>query len=673
MARGEATAHVEETTRQSRYAEPYRDEENDADISSPGTPGQPSSDFDSEQSDTRPPWYRRASSHVPSKFKRAWRATVKWVKGPIPPRHFTIKPLLPKVQLAPQHLLNRIAPKRSQKVIALLIFYAFWLLCFGLVQWSSNTAASVPGYGAPVLLSCTSSYWNDGNGCGLNGDLCRPFTNATLAFRCPANCASVQVLNPHAVGDQDIDYRSLTIGGPTTEQTGYEGVIESNAVYRGDSFICGAAVHSGFISDSTGGCGVVTLTGQQQSFVASNANGIQSIGFDSYFPLSFGFRTGTRTECKDLRYPALIVSLLFSIVLSMFTSNPAVFFWSVFVGLFFTVGLATDPPYADTFYGLLSTEVGRFLPGAFCIGIMYRFFIKRSLTDLTAHIEKTVLWLGAAWVGALSNYTFDAIPIQRLTPHDIQAQPGAITALIIIVLVLVMIALGQAWAFRVEGRMPRYLGLYGLIVLCLLVLLALPGVNLRIHHYILGLLFIPGTSFQNRPSLLYQGLLVGLFINGIARWGFDSIIQTPAQLFSGAQQDSLLPTISVLAAGIKNITFNLGALPLYDANLDLLYDGISILVNDVERFVGYYDESEYWNNSTGGNYTWSWTKHAHQTDAVVTSNVSFPEYFRFAYLAGSSVADFTMAGKWNANGNWTQMEAGPSKRDLAQSVHQIPR
>ena len=71
-------------------------------------------------------------------------------------------------------------------------------------------------------------------------------------------------------------------------------------------------------------------------------------------------------------------------------------------------------------------------------------------------------------------------------------------------------------------------------ILPLIILLVLPGLRLRIHHYILGLVFMPGTAFKVRPSLAYQGLLLGFFINGIARWGFDSIIQTPAALGEGA-------------------------------------------------------------------------------------------------------------------------------------------
>ena len=632
----------------------------------------------------RTSWRTRTADKIPPRLRSAWDATVTWVKGPNPPRIFTITPFCPKIQHAPIALLDRYAPKTVHRFWLLVLLYASWLLAFSLVLRASSFSASIPGHGSPIRLSCGARYWSEGNGCGLNGDQCRPFANATLAFRCPADCHKTQILNPHAVGDQEVVYRPLVVGGPAEHQTGYdEGELVADAVYRGDSFICASAVHSGFIDDTQGGCGVLALTGEQPGFTSSTRNGIESVGFDSYFPHTFGFLYGTRAQCKDLRWPALAVSVVFTTILSVFTTSPAVFFWSNFVILFFQTGLATDPPNLTDYYSLLSVAFGRFLPACFCGWVTYKYAVKRSLTNLTAQIEKTILWLGPAWVGALNNQTFDKIPIQRLTPHDIQAQPGAIPALIIVVLSIFFIALGQAWAFRLEGRMPWYLGIYGLLVLGLLIMLAMPGLDLRIHHYILALLLLPGTSFQNRPSLLYQGLLVGLFINGIARWGFDSILQTPGELLQGAQKGDLLPAITVLAATASRITFNLGSLPIVDPKSKVTYDGISVLVNDVERFRGYSDDDSYWDdtNTGSGNFTWTWRRHTlgrdvdvlddergqmdieadDDDDAGIEYKPAAPEYFRFGYMAGSQTADFGKAGKWTEHGEWVHMEPGPSR------------
>lgn len=395
--------------------------------------------------------------------------------------------------------------------------------------------------------------------------------------------------------------------------------------------------------------------GEKSTYPSNKAHGIDSIGFESYFPRSFSFIKDSSAKCQDLRWPLLGVTLTFTILLSLFTTSPGVFFWSLYVGLFFHVALVSDPPSLADYYSLVSLALSRFLPASFCAFAVYKFCTIRQLSGLTAQIEKTVLWLGACWVGCLNNYTFDKIPIQRLTPHDIKAQPGAVPALIIVVLSIFCIALGQAWAIRREGRMRRYLAVYGIFVGSLLVLVAIPKMNVRIHHYILGLLLLPGTAMQNRPSMLYQGLLFGFFINGIARWGFDSILQTPNELRGDAQLGSPLPAL-VLPPIVNN---NFGTSMAGNISFDFSqlqiprkkgYDGVSVLVNDVERFRAY-EGGAYGGSILEGIGNFTWVRHE--------ENV--PEYFRFAFMSGSGTGDYTKAGTWGKDGGWTEPKPGPSR------------
>ncbi|KAF2276520.1 uncharacterized protein EI97DRAFT_418490 [Westerdykella ornata] len=617
----------------------YRDDENASPASAESVASDTilvnNSDASDEEYYAQEPY--TANKYVPPRLQRAWRATVTWVKGPQPPRPWKIRPFFPHIQTAPVRFLHNYFPKRKHKITLLIFFYLCWLLSFGLVLHRSAFAADIPGYGSPVRFRCNDRFWLDANGCGLNGNLCRPFENTTVPFRCPANCKRVEVVNPHAVGDQEVNYRPLVIGGPTDEG----GTLE-NTYYRADSFVCGAAIHAGFINDAMGGCGVVSLVGEKTDYPSVNQRHIKSIGFDSYFPKSFTFLKGTQSHCRDLRWPLLAVSLTFTILLSLFTTSPAVFFPSVFVGIFFHVALASDPPNLTDYYAIVSIALGRFLPASFCMYAIYKYCVLPQQRGLHAQIEKTILWLGGCWIGALNNYTFDKIPIQRLTPHDIKQQPGAIPALIIIVLSLFFIALGQAWALRVEGKLPRYLAIYAIFGVTLLALVAVPKMNVRIHHYILGLLLAPGTAMQNRPSLLFQGILIGLFINGIARWGFDSILQTPDELRGDAQLGTILPLVlePIIHTNIgtmlkPNITFE------WELPFPKHYDGLSILVNDVERYRGYEDT---------GKTSFTWVRHM---DDV-------PEYFRFAYMWGTSRGDYTKAGVWRRDLGWTHMKPGPS-------------
>lgn len=596
------------------------------------------------QQQTEPHRLSKPWTYLPYPLYRVCNAVSGWARGPTPPGRYRIKPLFPKVQEFPLRLTERYLANRKVRYTVVFFYLAIWIVAFALVKRQGTLATDIADYGQPQDISCGDAYFGRQNSCGVDGNDCRPFNGTGVAFRCPANCASYHVLNPRAVGDQEVVYQALIVGGPNTD------LSPELATYRGDSYICGAAVHAGIISNQDGGCGVVKLVGTKSKFISSQRNGITSIGFDSYFPLSFQFVPGIDCKASDSRWSLLAVSTVFSGILSLFTSSTALFFFSTFVGLFATTGLAMDPPSYTTVAGLVSNQLGRLLPALFCSWVIYdKMGVKRTLTGLTAQIEKTILWLGAAWVGALDNYTLDFIPIQRLNAHDLNQQPGAKAALSVIVIVLVVVVGFQVWFFRQEGRFIKYIKLYALLVLGIIIALTLPGLNLRIHHYILALLLLPGTSIQTRPSLLYQGLLVGLFINGISRWGFDSILQTSGELQADAQKGSLLPNIHKpeihwAKDSVANITFEWDP-PKNDKEAEYTYDGISVLVNDVERYRAYFEDKSY----TPG-YVWD-----------RNGSLDMPEYFRFGFMMGSEVGDYTRAGVWTADGKWKEMAPGPSK------------
>lgn len=573
---------------------------------------------------------------VPLPVRRVSKALVKWAKGPAAPRNHTIKPLFPNIQEAPIRLLDHFVPKRRHRIVLLITFYFCWILTFAMVMQRGTVATEIEGWGTPANIGCGNTYWWPGNSCGLNGNECRPFSGSGFAFRCPANCENHWVLNPRAVGAKEALYQPLVVGGPSTD--------DSQPIYRGDSFICGSAIHAGIITNAQGGCGVVSLVGMHRNYTSSKRNNIESLSFDSNFPRSFTFHSASKCEAKDARWSLLFVSLTYTILLSLFTTSPGVLYFSIFTGLFFHVGLASDPPGHDSIAGLISILLGKFLPAMFCGFVIYRYMgVRRALTGLTAQIDKTILWLGGCWIGSLTNYTFDWIPIQRLNKHDLDQQPGAKLALAIIIIVLVTIVVKQVFYFQREGRLIRYLGIYGTFVGAILISLTLPKLNLRIHHYILALLLLPGTSMQTRPALLYQGILLGFFINGIARWGFDPVLQTSGALQGDAQHQSRLPKIPppdiTIGQAVSSIKFSW--LPPPEP-----FNGISVLVNDVERFRSYTDEG------FGSANTFIWTK---------DPSIDEPEYFRFAYMEDTQSWDYTKAGIWNGNGSWTEMAAGPSK------------
>ncbi|KAI5309389.1 hypothetical protein KEM55_003350, partial [Ascosphaera atra] len=329
---------------------------------------------------------------------RVCKGVGRWCKGPITPVRYYITPWFPALHEAPLKLRDRIAPKKKAKVIWLIVFYLVWTgLFFGLyANWKTLPDRRTPDYDMPIQrLACGSTLWYYKNECGLNGDECQPFTGS-MAFRCPPRCKEQQLLNPRAVGVEEVNYQPLVVGGP---------------IYRGDSFICQAAIHAGVIPNAHGGCGVLNRVANHTGFDAVEGNGITSVAFNSSFPLSFEFQEGTGSRCngKDQQWNILTVSVIFTVLMALLTTSPSVFFFSVFIGMFAQAGLVSDPPA----FGVLTTPetfsvvVGRLLPALFVATVLYFTCVRRTLEDCEATIDKAIFWVGACWFGTLNNHTFD--------------------------------------------------------------------------------------------------------------------------------------------------------------------------------------------------------------------------------------------------------------------------
>jgi hypothetical protein len=196
----------------------------------------------------------------------------------------------------------------------------------------------------------------------------------------------------------------------------------------------------------------------------------------------------------------------------------------------------------------LDIAFGSFLPALFVAYAFWRMGFRFVLPAFTnAPLESCVLYLSGFWVGVLENLTFDKLPLSRLTSSDITKRNGAVTTLVVILVILVILVINQVRVIRKTGWLPYYLGWYIVGGLVTLVLALLPGLSLRLHHYIIPMvisppqqnvsqlltlrqILIPGTGFPTRSSAIYQGLLLGFFLNGTAAFGFDSILQTASDV-----------------------------------------------------------------------------------------------------------------------------------------------
>ncbi|KAK9480547.1 hypothetical protein V1514DRAFT_359470 [Lipomyces japonicus] len=568
---------------------------------------------------------------------RFWRF-INFLRGPSPPRPSSVSLIYPPVQLFPFKLGRSL--KKSAKIIIIVFYLASWFLIFLFLSRKSKFTSVVSTNDDVLLLECGQNpLWmtNTYHDCGVDAGWCAPFENTSISFRCPSSCGGASKYSMTTVGSENVIYKPYVIG----DETGY----------RADSYICAAAVHAGVISEITGGCGKVVLDSSRDYFPASTSHGVQSLEFNSYFPASFVFDTQVTGEnCADLRWTITGVNIVLSAIFAYFVYSPSVFFWGMFMMGFWSIVLASDPPptnlYPNPGAEVVSVAFERLLPTAFIGYVIFQVAVRPQQKNFRAQATKAFLWVGAFWVGSLNNYTFDQLPLDRFVLEDIQNLPGGIAAITFVLLTIFVCACGQAYIIWKNNQFFPYLFGYFIVMMTLIGMALVPEETLRIHHYILGLLILPATAFQTSLSVLYQGLAVGMFLNGATRWGYDSILQTPYQLSRGGPQDTSLAMFTTNSTNFNGewVNWTYPAYPTDEAN----YTGFSLLINDVERYRG---------PDMNISLTWFFN-----STELQEQRYEYDWYFRIGmYTDEGEFSDYTRAGiAQKYNGSWVDPQPGPS-------------
>lgn len=543
------------------------------------------------------------------------------VLGPAHPRDDPPRPIskLRPLELLPDRFRQKTSP--NVRIIALLLYMLVWVAIWARVllpyftevpQVSGDPDASV------ISLTCEGAvdFWKGKNAaCGLDAHLCPKLPeDEDVIIRCPALCDRGSWLySLRAVGDQMIKYRGFFVGGGSKD-SGKDGAITHP--YRADSFPCGAGVHAGIISPFFGGCARASFkSGPQTSFEATKGKyGVSdSIAFKSFFPSSYVFKDidASVSHCKDPRLVVLIMNVVLGIPLVILGSS-TVFIWGLMSVGFWTISLATDPPTLvdparlETFYELISLSLGRFLPTCFVMYFLWKVSIKRTFSKpqeereapispmepSSSPMSRLIFWYPFFWLGILNNITFDRLPVDRLTWKDFQNQPGALLTVSIFSVIILVCVITQAYAVWLSGRFNRLIKIYILMFAALFLLAWIPGLTLRIHHYIFALIFIPGCSTRGRTAYVFQGILLGLFLSGVARWGYASIAETNVSLLRGEPEGNITPPMIFDVNPDKGMLYWEDSFPeaTEEENAVIVqeltrYTHVSLLINDVERYL----------------------------------------------------------------------------------------
>lgn len=538
-----------------------------------------------------------------SKPKRLWHALI---YGPRVPQD------VPAPRISRLEIIEDLPHKfntRISKSVRIAVLSGYLILWFLIVYNILNPYFTHPSQLSnnnteiPVLaLSCTDQLWKGKNAaCGLNGVSCIDNIDegTDLIIRCPALCDRSWTYSFEPVGEEQIKYRGYFIGGGDQVENGDKNQLSNP--YRADSYICGSAVHAGIVSPFYGGCARMSYSsGSQSGFLSSKGHyGVDdSIEFNSFFPASYIFKTligkgDTISHCYDPRFPVLLLNILLGIPI-VFLASGKVIFWTVCTVGFWTIVLATDPPVKvdsndlETYSSLISIGLERFLPSCFILYVLWNCSTKVTLSTFNkdnnpiSHLSRLFYFYPMFWLGVLNNISFDRLPVDRFTIHDLKEQPGGLIAVLGIVLFIVCCALIQAYKIWQAGKFKKYLAIYITFIIALVLISNLPGLTLRIHHYILAMLLIPGCCTRGVTALLFQGILLGLFLSGAAKWGLAAIAETETSLRRNDPSGKILPP-EIL--GFDTGSGLLSWADSMNSTTSNVYTGVSLLINDVERFV----------------------------------------------------------------------------------------
>lgn len=495
------------------------------------------------------------------------------------------------------------------RVLLLVFYFLFWYgLCYTLLAPYLLQEPQVKNSDTRIIsLDCGQSdeFWRGKNQqCGLDGQDCpRLDESQDVIIRCPALCDLGKAYTLIPLGDQRIKYKPYVVGGgrELTDQ------ISNNQLtnpYRADSYPCMAALHAGLISPFNGGCARLSFNSKEQPFFSSAMGSYvgQSLEYLSFFKSSFYFKQDPKDEfinCHDPRFPITIINFIMGIPVTYFASA-AVVYWTMCVVGFWTICLTEDPIVVinpadrDNFAHLITAAAERFLPTCFILYVLWKCSVKMTLSQLpsgnqepkVSYVNRILLWYPLFWIGILNNITFDRLPIDRLKFSGLTQQPGGVISMISILGFIITCAFIQAYKVWKSGKFTKYLKVYLLILGGIFLVTRIPNTKFHLHHYILGIILLPGCSTKGRTALLFSGILLGTFLSGASRWGLASIIDTIAQWTRGDPIGTVMPP-DILGYDVTSGLLNLQVVPTggnYSAIYET-YSSVSLLVNDIESYI----------------------------------------------------------------------------------------
>lgn len=191
------------------------------------------------------------------------------------------------------------------------------------------------------------------------------------------------------------------------------------------------------------------------TFPGSTAFGILSIPFLPSFPGAFSLSPSSFSNgCMDLHPIISAFNALMLFLVTVFLSpSPCVLFTILLLLGYGQIVLISDPPDLPPVW---ENILGGLLPVVFTGYWMYRVAFKRTLDGFAELPLELGLWQGLGYrIGIESSTIFAKLPISRLGYGKLDA--GGVTALVVILVIVALVAVLQAWDMRKAGFLRHYI------------------------------------------------------------------------------------------------------------------------------------------------------------------------------------------------------------------------
>ncbi|KAF4137835.1 LCCL domain-containing protein [Phytophthora infestans] len=409
------------------------------------------------------------------------------------------------VQNVPPIALKHAVVLWLSKNCIVLLYFSVSLALLLLLVYLSFFAATMNDGSQPDFLSCRS--WGFGTSCGLWGVDCRPFASEWTAFRCPTRC--------------------------TLDQSSSMAVFGSGP-YRADSRICRAAAHTGVIGPN-GGCAFYRFAGAADAFYSSTSNGVTTKEFLSWFPKTIMFKEASSSYCSDLSWWILSVGFIATAGFGLLPrARPDVMFYLLVTYGFFYTRLVGQPSSQD-YRGISVNAFGEVIFLLAASTLVYRIAASDTLSgwqSLTLK-RKFIMWTlcyVAPYHVMINMNLIGFIPWLNVDLGGYEELHANIGTYVVFTLVGIGALFLASQLFRsiyLGGKWRAFVAMYMAVLACVLVSWALfPSTSFHLHHTMLGALIIPVTSFPTPAAAFSQAAALGLFIQGYARWGWHSYLDT---------------------------------------------------------------------------------------------------------------------------------------------------